>query len=636
MTTVEPSPAMQTTATRNDDLRLKTWMVAARRLVENLLEMKRRVQQADVSLLTIDQASSVKYVIGSLEQDLHSMDELFKTDRNLQAKCRGILFQLQVLFVDVQGKDTGDTVRPPRPPTSPVRSEITPPPDAELAIRGPDGKKMYFKSRAPLASPSSTFEESAIPSEYPPIKADIRRFSSPVVLDHVDMERSSSPTVRVSMAHFRRLRWPETLLFRATRVQRRYVFARLEENDELHQLILSLYRPVISQTVVLVIPLAWLAWVLPPSVVWYRTAEVQRHQVVTDHWNRCLDSVLKCCVWKSTGDIELAFPIQHREARMLAYRSYAILYGLLSVRILHDYSMKIVYLNARTSHTMTLVLTEKAIVRCLGDGIRDLLGSSMTRRVVYERVCEKLFVEYTSRGFELLFPGVNPKGAARRHPMEISIERDAADYAQREYQRLREVMGQCISQVATIARRRMDEYWSRMQRLRKERQEQAARRIQSRTKGLMTKRRLRRQREDQRRVSRVQNLAASLIQQRYRQNQEMERQRRLRAVERRNRTGTWFRVACRIHQSFMLATVRLDEIDVAANVFDCIVRVVHPVSSQSAQLRVSHATLQRLLGDDSRAMTRREIVDTLLRQHLDVFRSAQHHVLVLSLRRTDL
>ncbi|KAJ0391875.1 hypothetical protein P43SY_009486 [Pythium insidiosum] len=337
---------------------------------------------------------------------------------------------------------------------------------------------------------------------------------------------------------------------------------------------------------------------------------------------------------QTTGDLELVFPIQHREARMLAYRSYAILYGFLSVRILHDYSMKIVYLNARTTQTMTLVLTEKAIVRCLGDGIRDQLTSSMSRRVVYERVCEKLFVEYTSRGYELLFPGISPKGAARRHPMEVAVMQDTADYLEREQRRLREAMEQCIAQTVTIARRRMDDYLSRMKRLRKERQEQAARKIQSRTRGLMAKRRLRRQREDQRRASRVQNLAASLIQQRYRQNQDMERQRRLRAVERYNQTGSRFRLACRIHQSFMLATVTLDEIDVATNGFDCLVHVVHPVTSQTAQLRVSHSTLQRLLGPDARSKSRRQIVDALLLQHLDVFRSAQalRQVLVLGLR----
>ncbi|TMW67624.1 hypothetical protein Poli38472_011244 [Pythium oligandrum] len=363
---------------------------------------------------------------------------------------------------------------------------------------------------------------------------------------------------------------------------------------------------------------------------WYRLSEVRRSVAVESHWKRCLKHVLRCISWKSHDQVEVEFPIQFRQARMLIFRTFAIFYGLLSVRLQTDLSLKLVFVNARSSQKISLILPEKQIVSCLGE-YRDKLTMASTRKVFYAQVCEKLFFEYTSRGYELLFPGVKAKGIHRRHPLEVSVLEKHQEELEQEHQRLRLAMSQCVEQAAIIARRRMEQYHERMRRLKKIRQQQAVRKIQAHSRTLIAKIQFRRQQDEQRRMSQLENFAAQVIQHHVRKRTELERQLRLRQIKHRDTHGTRFRFACRINGSFLLVLVTLDEIDRATNSVDCNVSVVHPVTSQAALTRVPYEELMQLTGEASLShWSRRDIVEALVRHHLNVFRSAKHRVLVVT------
>lgn len=200
-----------------------------------------------------------------------------------------------------------------------------------------------------------------------------------------------------------------------------------------------------------------------------------------------------------------------------------------------------------------------------------------------------------------------------------------------ERKRLTKVMNACIRQVAAIAMRRLENYHARQQQLRKQRQEHAASSIQARVRQTIS-------RNQRRRESKLQRVAAALIQRQFRKQRGRELARRARKRHLHDRIGTSFKYACRINQTFLLLDVDVNEIDSEANLLELELRGWHPSSGGGdvpAVLRIPCEELQRIVHkqwarEEAVGLTRRAVVDLVVREHLAVFRSAKHKLLVLS------
>lgn len=210
---------------------------------------------------------------------------------------------------------------------------------------------------------------------------------------------------------------------------------------------------------------------------------------------------------------------------------------------------------------------------------------------------------------------------------------------QSEHKRLVDAMRTCTRQVAAIAMRRMEQYHARQQMLRKQRQERAASSIQVKIRHMI-------RRNKHRRECKLQHIAARLIQKQFRMKRDQAYVQRLRARRKQDLYGLRFKYACRINNTFLLLTVAVNEVDSEANAIELQLRGWHPssVSQEPSSLRVSCEELNRILHSESRSqqrttngyakstMTRRQIVDRFVREHLDVFRSSKHSLLVLSVK----
>lgn len=216
-----------------------------------------------------------------------------------------------------------------------------------------------------------------------------------------------------------------------------------------------------------------------------------------------------------------------------------------------------------------------------------------------------------------------------------------------ERKQLTKVMNVCVRQVAAISIRRLENYHARQQMLHKQRQEHAATSIQARVRQTIG-------RNQRKREFKLQRIAAVLIQRQFRKQREREHTRRTRRRHLHDCIGTSFKHACRINQTFLLLNVDVNEIDSETNLLELELRGWHPGSgggNAPAVLRIPCEELQRIVrrrtdddcqegsgghsaaGDDEAlGLTRRAIVDLVVHEHLDVFRSAKHKLLVLSLK----
>lgn len=265
-----------------------------------------------------------------------------------------------------------------------------------------------------------------------------------------------------------------------------------------------------------------------------------------------------------------------------------------------------------------------------------------TRGHLFRSIAQKLYVEYTSRGFELAFPGTAAKGQPRHHPTEIALLNKYAKQTEDERERLTCVRRQCIREVASIARRRNEQYTARQQALARQRRDVAARRMKVWLRRAVA-------RSKRRKECRLQQVAAAVIQRLYRRRRDRERARRARQQHRRDLVGLSFRYARRVNRTLVLINVSVNEIDSRVGAIELVLRAWHPSAGNAqpaAPIRITQPELERIVlgrtlcadpprprnsfSGKAEPLTRREVVDIVICEHLDVFRSAQHGLLVLS------
>ncbi len=326
----------------------------------------------------------------------------------------------------------------------------------------------------------------------------------------------------------------------------------------------------------------------------------------------------------------MQLPIQFRCARMFAYRTFATFYGVLSVHLQTDFSLKIVFFNISTSQRVALNLSEDNIERCCGVN-REKLRDPVSNRLLCISICEKLYLEYTSCGYELLFPGVKAKGDSRQHPLEITIIEHRDFELKKEQERLTELRKSCVEQVIRIGRRRMEQYHTRMLHLKKVKHELTVKTMQCHSRGHMKRVKIQKQQEAHQRNNMIRNQSAIIIQHQFKTRRVQVRQQRICALRHQENFGTRFRMACRINNTFVLALITLEEIDGPANVVDCTISFIHPITFQTACIQVQHTEMLKLMEQRTfRAWTRRQIVHELITYHLDLFRSMKYGVLATS------
>lgn len=251
-----------------------------------------------------------------------------------------------------------------------------------------------------------------------------------------------------------------------------------------------------------------------------------------------------------------------------------------------------------------------------------------SRRDIYRLICRKLFLEYTTKGFELLFPGVKPSGRPCRHPAEIKV----AEHYQRELLRQRETakrrMYACALQAAAVGKQKAKAF--------------AAQRTKAAEQLQLQTRRLLRHRQHQR-LRFLQLAAATVIQSRIRRVLAARRVQRMRSRQRYDLEGSLFKLGIRVNKTFLLASIRVTTSAACVNgssggdrwlgTDGLHISLCHPVSHDVASTRIDANALSSIAqSTPSNLRTRRELIEFVVRQHLDVFRSTQHNLLVLALK----
>lgn len=305
-------------------------------------------------------------------------------------------------------------------------------PDAEMVIRGRDGKKMFFKKR--FQGGISTSEPTAAPPRPSALVVphSIREELDPDSPEEHQVGSTVLKPRRISQG-LSRQQWPASLLLKITRIQERLVIVRVDEDDESGALIISAYSPATSQVSTLAIPFNSLGFLLPASLVWYRTSEVhydssfelpilllllfniicltraiqvQRCKQVESHWRICLRKILKCLHWKSSplpsySELELDFAIQFRQGKIFSFRTYESFPGLLSVRLRADFALTVEFVSVKRPERLSIGLPERNLVMLWSDYRARLYNKVSTGNIV--RGFRKYYYYWLGCGLSLIY-----------------------------------------------------------------------------------------------------------------------------------------------------------------------------------------------------------------------------------------
>lgn len=209
------------------------------------------------------------------------------SDVKFQDKCLQTLRKLTELELEVSQKPHKSSQV--NPSSALASSSTTSPsslqpqhvfPDAEMVIRGRDGKNMFFKKRLRGDVLSSDNDDS--PSvelvAAPRLSALVVPHPTPSPDNDSPERHQVASTVlrqrRISLG-ISRQQWPMSLLLLITRIQSRLAIVRIDEDDESDVLVINVYSPSTSLVSTLKISFSSLGFVLPASLVWYRTSEVR-------------------------------------------------------------------------------------------------------------------------------------------------------------------------------------------------------------------------------------------------------------------------------------------------------------------------------------------------------------------------
>lgn len=336
------------------------------------------------------------------------------SDANFQDKCLQTLKKLTELESEVSQKlqnvasDNQKSVLASPPTTSSSSSLKAHPefPDAEMVIRGRDGKKMFFKKR--FRGEISTSDKGGSSIELPRVTALVVPHPPPEPEKNLLATSTVSRQRRISQG-LSRQQWPASLLLLTTRIQRQLAIVRVDEDDEVDALVISVYSSVTSQISTLAIPFSSLGFVLPTPLDWSRISEVsrfadvraqaftrqsahpwfhydvqvQRCKQVEEHWRCCFPRILSCLRWKAVSppaaaELELRFPIQFRQGKIFAFRTYESFPGLLSVRLSSDFSLIVEFVSVRKPEKLSLHVPERNLVMLWSD-YRERLRNKVSR-----------------------------------------------------------------------------------------------------------------------------------------------------------------------------------------------------------------------------------------------------------------
>lgn len=139
--------------------------------------------------------------------------------------------------------------------------------DAEIVIRGPDGKRMFFKQRHQHTT--DRLEANAVR------RPSALVVSHPTHASHCESgERLLTKQQGLGALLSRRL-WPAYQVLRIARIDARRAIVRVEEHDKSDVLMVTVYFPATCREAALAISLTLLSFVLPASLTWFRVREVR-------------------------------------------------------------------------------------------------------------------------------------------------------------------------------------------------------------------------------------------------------------------------------------------------------------------------------------------------------------------------
>lgn len=100
--------------------------------------------------------------------------------------------------------------------------------------------------------------------------------------------------------------------------------------------------------------------------------QVQRCKQVEAHWRLCFPKILSCLRWRASqtaaaAELELRFPIQFRQGKIFAFRTYESFPGLLSVRLCADFSLIVEFASVKKPEKLSLHLPERNLLMLWSD-----------------------------------------------------------------------------------------------------------------------------------------------------------------------------------------------------------------------------------------------------------------------------
>ncbi|ETW05190.1 hypothetical protein, variant [Aphanomyces invadans] len=333
---------------------------------------------------------------------------------------------------------------PSRPPAT----------DAQVSVKV-DGSIMHFRSRWQVDGASN--EGSPSPMDTAPTAL----VTKPHATAPPSSVEISPPPLRKRSRHFFHAR-PTHLFTRVCFIQgsrQPYIVSVDEDGScdegESKALVFRAYGPHTSRTSHAIVSIVTLQTMIPelhapPLYFRDQLPSLCRHALY--HWGSWCTSALPSLCWKN-HHLTMRFPSALKTCHVLQYKGVCLFRCVVQVHVMADFSVDIAAVDVATDQ----VFYVHAPVPLLQVHCPEYLQYVQVRHrwpALFKALVGQLWLEYTTKGFELLVAGQAPHGRILLHPLMNMSDVQFQNFLQLEHDRLARVRDECVRLAASVALRK--------------------------------------------------------------------------------------------------------------------------------------------------------------------------------------
>ncbi|KAH9145040.1 hypothetical protein AeRB84_011036 [Aphanomyces euteiches] len=171
------------------------------------------------------------------------------------------------------------------------------------------------------------------------------------------------------------------------------------------------------------------------------------------HWTSWFTPIVPCLEWTQEEVLALRYPSVYRACHVMQFKGVQFFRGLLSMHAWMDFSVQVKFFYVSSLEILETRISVAHLELLLPNYLAHVLERYRWPDL-FGTIQRQLWLEYTTRGFELIVAGQTPRGRPIEHPAIKLATSEWAVFLRDEHEKLAATYGDCIRLTASVALRK--------------------------------------------------------------------------------------------------------------------------------------------------------------------------------------